>query len=51
MRRAGDVLALVILAAWAVPAAWQVLTSLTPADELLAAAWWPTRLSLEHYRA
>ncbi len=51
MRRGVDVLIVLLLGAWALPAGWQVVTSLTPSDELLAAAWWPSRLTVEHYRA
>lgn len=50
MRRTLDIATLVIVAVWALPAIWQVVTSLTPSDELLTAAWWPSRLTAEHYR-
>lgn len=50
MRR--DLLGLALLLAWAAPVGWQLVTSLTPADELLAAGrWLPSRLTLEHYGA
>lgn len=47
-----DALALLLLVVYALPVAWQLLTSLTPAAELLARpGWWPSALTLEHYRA
>jgi ABC-type glycerol-3-phosphate transport system permease component len=47
-----DALVLLVLLVWAAPVGWQVLTSLTPGSELLdTSRWWPTGLTLEHYRA
>ncbi len=47
-----DLLVLLLLAAYALPVAWQVLTSLTPSAELLdLGRGWPTRLTLAHYVA
>ena len=50
--RLRDALVLAALAAYAVPFAWQLLTSFKPEAELLRVPpLWPTRLTLEHYRA
>jgi multiple sugar transport system permease protein len=47
----GDALVLAGLALYAMPFAWQLLTSLTPEAELLrASARLPSHLTLEHYR-
>ncbi len=52
MRRARDVPVLLLLGLYALPVLWQLVTSLTPTEELLDLAYaWPTRLTLAHYRA
>lgn len=52
MRRVGDLLTLLALVLWVAPMGWQLVTSLTPNTELLDPAhWWPSRLTLVHYRA
>lgn len=52
MRALRDALVVAALAVYAAPVAWQALTSLTPEAELLALGRaWPSRLTLEHYRA
>jgi ABC-type glycerol-3-phosphate transport system permease component len=50
--RARDIAVIVALALYALPAGWQVLTSLTPSEALMDLGQaWPARLTLEHYRA
>jgi ABC-type glycerol-3-phosphate transport system permease component len=50
--RVRDVLVLLALAVYAVPFFWQLLTSFKPELELLRVPpLWPTRFTLEHYRA
>ena len=52
MRWLGHALVLAALAVWVAPVGWHVVTSLTPEAELLdLGATWPSRLTLEHYRA
>lgn len=52
MRRAADALAVAAFALYASPVAWHLLTSVTPATELLEPGrWWPARPTLASYRA
>jgi multiple sugar transport system permease protein len=47
-----DVGVLALLVLYAAPVGWQVLTSLTPDDELLdPSRWWPSHPTLIHYQA
>jgi multiple sugar transport system permease protein len=50
--RIADALTLLAVLLYAAPVGWQLLTSLTPdADLLVTARWWPSALTLDHYRA
>ncbi len=52
MTRLRDLAVLGLLLVYVVPVGWQVLTSITPAAELLdTARWWPSHPTLAHYRA
>lgn len=52
MRRVADALILLAMGLYASPVVWQLLTSVTPDPEILdPTRWWPSAVTLAHYRA